>query len=86
MGVAGTYASDGNNNIGECMSYPYSAVEKLLNGYDVADVLIMVADVMNERAGTVNRAGYPGVGREWQRSAKIVSKAVSQLPKISGIK
>jgi hypothetical protein len=68
------------------MAYPYSAVEKLLDGYDVADVLIMVADVMKERAGMVDRAGYPGVSREWQRSAKIVSKAVSQLPKISGIK
>jgi hypothetical protein len=68
------------------MSYPYSAVEKLLDKYDVADVLIMVADVMNERAGMLHRAEYPGVSREWQRSAKIVQKAVSQLPKISGIK
>jgi hypothetical protein len=86
VGVEGTYASDGDNCIGECMAYPYSAVEKLLDKYDVADILIMIAEVMGERAGMLHRSNYPGVAIEWQRSARIVSKAVSQLPKVLGIK
>jgi hypothetical protein len=68
------------------MAYPYSAIEKLLDKYDVADVLIMIVDVMNERAGMIDRSGYPVLSREWQRSAKSIRKVVSQLLKVSGIK
>jgi len=48
--------------------------------------LVMISEVMNERAGMIDRSNHPGLAREWQRSANIVSKAVSNLPKIAGIK
>lgn len=86
MGVEGAYTSYGDDYIGDNMAYPFSAVEKLLEKYDVADVLVMVSEVMNERAGMIDRSNHPGLAREWQRSANIVSKAVSNLPKIAGIK
>ena len=42
MGVERSYTSDGDN----CMSSPYDTVERLIDKYGVADVLLMVSDVL----------------------------------------
>jgi hypothetical protein len=66
---------------------PYEAVEKLIDKYGVRDVLIMITDVMHEKAEHIDINWQDlDLAREWTKAANLISKTVSNLPKIPGIK
>lgn len=60
---------------------PYEKVESLLSRYSIADVLLMISDIANERA-YIARVQKD----KWSRAGLVLRLAVKKLPKVSGIK
>lgn len=83
MGVEGAYESYGDYY----MSSPYDTIERLIDKHNVADVLLMVSDVISAKADHI---GYNwqdmGLAEKWVKAGQVVRKAVRELPKVSGIK
>lgn len=66
---------------------PYDMVEKLIDKYSVADVLIMIGDICNAKAEHIDINYQDGfLAGRWAKAARIVQHVVKELPKVSGIK
>lgn len=67
------------------MSLPYSTIERLINKYGVADVLLMVSDVIEEKVAYM---GFDKRHRadKYIQAGNVVRMAVKDLPKVPGIK
>lgn len=82
MGVTRTYTSHGDNDM-----IPYDTVERLIDKYGVADVLLMIQDVIAEKSAHIeaNWQDYTLSG-QWLKAWKVINRAVRELPKVPGIK
>ena len=66
---------------------PYDTVEKLIDKYSLADVLIMIGDICNEKAAHIQVNWQDeGLAIKWNKAGQIVKRSVKSLPKVSGIK
>ena len=66
---------------------PYEQVEKLIDKYGVRDTLLMITDVMDAKAEHIDVNWQDlSLAKEWTKAARIISRAVKDLPKIPGIK
>ena len=66
---------------------PYDTVEKLIDKYGVADVLLMIQDVIADKSAHIE-ASYQDytLAGQWLRAWKVINQAVKALPKVPGIK
>lgn len=66
---------------------PYETMERLIDKHGVADVLIMIQDVIAEKSAHIeaNWQDYTLSGK-WLRAWAAVNRAVKELPKVPGIK
>lgn len=69
------------------MSAPYDIVERLIDKYGLADVLLMMSDVCGAKAEHVY-ASYQdeALERDWNNAGKNIRFIVRKLPKVPGIK
>ena len=66
---------------------PYDTIERLIDRYNVADVLLMVSDVISEKVDHIETDWQDRVlANAWTKAGKVVRKAVRELPKVPGIK
>ena len=66
---------------------PYDTMERLIDKYGVADVLLMVSDICNAKAEHIDVSYGDGfLAGRWAKTARIVQHAVKELPKVPGIK
>lgn len=65
------------------MATPYAIVERLLDKYDVADVLIMIGDVCAYKAELETNWQDADA---WLKAERTVKRTVRSLPKVPGIK
>lgn len=69
------------------MSSPYDAMERLIDKYGVADVILMINDICDAKAHHISASyGDEGLSNKWLRVGTVMRKAVRELPKVSGIK
>lgn len=69
------------------MSMPYAQVERLIDNCSVADVLIMIGDICNEKAAHIQSNWQDeALAVRWNKAGRIVKSVVSKLPKVPGIK
>lgn len=66
---------------------PYDTVERLIDKYGVANVLMMIMDIARDKGGHIY-ASYQDAGLEekWNIAANVIGQAVRKLPKVPGIK
>lgn len=66
---------------------PYDMMEKLIDKYNVENVLLMISDICNEKAEHIDTS-YGGVGLvgKWNKAGQVVRRAMRALPKVPGIK
>lgn len=64
---------------------PYEEVKRLVGKYGVANVLLMVSDVIEEQTGYM---GFDKSHRitKFVKAGQVIRKAVRELPKTPGIK
>ena len=66
---------------------PYDTIEKLIDKYNVADVLLIVSDVISAKAEHIEINWQErGLVSAWNKAGTVIRKAVRELPKVSGIK
>lgn len=66
---------------------PYETIERLLDRFGVADVLIMIGDISAFKAEHVARNWQDAqLAKEWMKTERVVKRAVRSLPKAPGIK
>jgi hypothetical protein len=82
MGVKRSYESNGDTN----MSSPYDTVERLIDKYGVADTLLMISDICHAKEDHIMSSYGNGLSEKWNKAARVVARAVKDLPKVSGIK
>jgi len=69
------------------MSVPYDTVERLIDKYNLADVLLMVSDICSAKSDHISVDWQDeGLSRKWMKAGQVVRKAVRELPKVPGIK
>lgn len=66
---------------------PYNKVEKLIDKHGVAGVLLMVQDVVADKAAHIeaNWQDYTLAG-QWMKVWKVINQAVKALSKVPSIK
>lgn len=66
---------------------PYDIIYNLVLKHGVADVLLMVKDVVSVVEEHIDRLGdTPLHAKAWRDTEKIIRRAVRDLPKVTGIK
>lgn len=66
---------------------PYEMVERLIDKHNLADVLIMIGDICNEKAAHIQMNWQDEkLAIKWNKAGQIVKKSVKSLPKVPGIK
>jgi predicted GTPase len=65
----------------------YTIVEQLIDKHGVADVLLMVSDICDEKGGHIAASyGDEQLEYKWIRAGQVMRQAVKALPKVPGIK
>jgi protein involved in temperature-dependent protein secretion len=66
---------------------PYDTVERLIDKHGVADVLLMVQDVIAEKSAYIEATWQDyTLSGHWLRAWNVINQAVKALPKVPGIK
>ena len=69
------------------MAIPYDTTERLIDKYGVADVLLMISDICHAKEDHIMSSYQDnGLSEKWNKAARVISKAVRELPKVPGIK
>ena len=66
---------------------PYDTIEKLIDKYGVADVLLMIQDVIRDKSAHIEASyqDYTLAGK-WLQAWRALNRAIRDLPKVPGIK
>jgi hypothetical protein len=68
------------------MSVPYDTIERLIDKYSVADVLIMIGNICNKKAAHIQSNWLDeGLAIKWNKAGRVVKRSVKDLPKVPGI-
>lgn len=65
----------------------YQKLEQMIDKYSVADVLIAIKDICDEKAEHIDMNWQDTqLANQWKKAAREIQKTVMRLPKVPGIK